>query len=259
MVWLAAGTSAMSDSVSLRIVTYNIHKCRGFDGRVSPSRIARILTEVNADIIALQEVLDGPGHFHSRQSEFIASELGMHSCFGSNRQIRGGNYGNAILSRFPIEDYANYDISVAGREPRGCLRADVSIQGQRIHLFNVHLGTSYKERRQQASILCSPGLLLNPSWKGSRVVLGDFNEWTRGLATRLLTQHFLGIKIEKTISFLQTYPGFFPFLHLDHIYFESGLHLISTRLHRSRRALIASDHLPIVAEFVMQNMTQLQE
>jgi endonuclease/exonuclease/phosphatase family metal-dependent hydrolase len=251
--------AAMNDNSSIRIATYNIHKCRGLDGRVSAARIARVLKEVNADIVALQEVLDTRGKLPSaHQSEFIAGELQMHSCTGINRQHRGGNYGNAILSRFPITDFSNYDLSVLGREPRGCLRANIDLKGtESLQLFNVHLGTSYKERRHQASLLCSPGLLLNPAWKENRIVLGDFNEWTRGLATRLLNQHFYSVKIEKKLSFLQTYPGFFPFLHLDHIYFEPGLQLINTRLHRSRRSLIASDHLPIVAEFVIPNTTKV--
>lgn len=244
--------------IGLRVATYNIHKCRGLDGRIVPSRIARVLKEVDADVIALQEVLNRPGKTPTHhQSEFIAAELEMHSCMGTNREFRGGTYGNAILSRFPILDFANHDISVAGREPRGCLRADIDLKGQLLlHLFNVHLGTSYRERREQARKLCTPELLLDPVWKGSRIVLGDFNEWTRGLATRLLAKHFQSVKVEKKLPFLQTYPGFFPFLHLDHIYFEPGLELKSMRLHRSRTALIASDHLPIIAEFVVTGATK---
>lgn len=242
----------------LRVATYNIHKCRGLDGRMLPSRIAKVLKEVDADVIALQEVLNHPGKTRTHhQSEFIAGELGMHSCMGTNRELRGGTYGNATLSRFPILDFSNYDISVTRREPRGCLRADIELNGQfLLHLFNVHLGTSYRERREQARKLCTPELLLNPAWKGSPIVLGDFNEWTRGLATRLLAQHFQNVKVEKTLPFMQTYPWFFPFLHLDHIYFEQGLELKSMRLHRSRTALIASDHLPIVAEFVVTGATK---
>jgi len=100
-----------------RVVTYNIHKCQGLDGRISPERIVRVLSEIEADVIALQEVLcvRGQGSEHD-QAHFIAAALGMEYRLGENRRLRGGAYGNLVLSRWPMSEAINHDISVAGRE-----------------------------------------------------------------------------------------------------------------------------------------------
>ena len=167
----------------LRVVTYNVHKCRGMDGRMNAVRIASVLEEIGPDIIALQEVL---GH----QAEAISRELGMPYALGENRRHRGSAYGNVVLTRLPIRQTRNYDLSVRGREERGCLRADISVNGGTLlHIFNVHLGTSLLERREQGRKLIAPELLMHSDLRAPRIVLGDFNEWTTGLATRLLRSH----------------------------------------------------------------------
>ena len=227
----------------LRVVTYNVHKCRGMDGRVSPVRIAGVLQEVNADLIALQEVT-------SLQAESIAQELGMQYALGENRRHRGYAYGNALLSRWPISESRNYDLSIRGREERGCLRADVSVNGEGLlHIFNVHLGTSLSERRQQGRKLIAPDLLTHGDLRAPRIVMGDFNEWTSGLATRLLCSHLESADVRAHLHRSRTYPGLLPFLHLDHIYYDPALRLEKLRLHRTRTALLSSDHLPLVGEF----------
>ena len=84
---------------------------------------------------------------------------------------------------------------------------------------------------------------------GLRVVLGDFNEWTHGLASRLLSQELRSADLRQHLRTRRTYPGALPFLHLDHVYYDHALELERLTLHRSRLALVASDHLPLVAEF----------
>lgn len=234
-----------------RIVTYNVHKCRGMDRRVRPERIALVLRETKADIIALQEVLNVEGRERERhQARFIAAELGMHYHVGENRRLDGGAYGNVILSRFPLRSVHNYDITWRGRERRGCLRADVQPdEGRSLHVFNVHLGTAFLERRHQARQLIGGGILKQPELDGARVVLGDFNEWTHGLASRLLAEHFESADIRHHLRRGRTYPGLLPFMHLDHIYHDHRLALERLTLHRSRASLVASDHLPLVADF----------
>jgi len=236
-----------------RVVTYNIHKCVGIDRRLRPERIAGVLREIDADIIALQEVLCVQGEENQDdQAHFIARELGLEFRFGENRRLKGGAYGNVLLSRFPIVAARNHDISVAGREQRGCLRVDIDLHGkQLLHAYNVHLGTSFTERRNQARKLLHDDVLKNRDHAGPRILLGDFNEWTHGLASRLLKEHFRSADIRAHIGRTSTYPGVLPFLHLDHIYFDEALELIDAKLHRSRLALVASDHLPIVADFAV--------
>ncbi|MBP1745832.1 MAG: Endonuclease/exonuclease/phosphatase [Deltaproteobacteria bacterium] len=83
----------------------------------------------------------------------------------------------------------------------------------------------------------------------TRILLGDFNDWTRSLPTRLFSAHFAGEDIRRKLQRKRTYPGILPLIHLDHIYYDPGLVLKGAMLHISRKALIASDHLPLVADF----------
>ena len=241
----------------LRVVTYNVHKCRGMDRRVRPARIASVLREVDADVIALQEVLSVGGAAREMdQARFIAEELGYDYCIGENRRLGGGAYGNVVLSRLPWRHVHNYDITWRGRERRGCLRVDIETGdgGGRglLHLFNVHLGTAYIERRHQARQLLDERILGSPQLEGARIVLGDFNEWTRGLATRLLSENLESADLRTHLRSARTYPGALPLVHLDHIYFDPALELKQLTLHKSLTALVASDHLPLVADFSLR-------
>lgn len=236
---------------SFRVATYNVHKCRGLDRRVRPGRIAAVLGEIGADIVALQEVVsvEDSQQRERDQARFIAEELGMFHCVGENRRLYGGAYGNVLLSRFPFRCVRNHDITWRGREPRGCLRADVPVDSATLHVFNVHLGTAFVERRHQGRQLVGPAILRDETLRGPRLVLGDFNEWTRGLASRLLTEEFESVDLRRHLRRARTYPGPLPLLHLDHIYFDATLRLEQLTLHKSLTALVASDHLPMVADF----------
>ncbi len=237
-----------------RVVTYNVHKCRGLDRRVRPGRIAAVLRALAADIIALQEVLSvGGGARELEQARFLADELGYHYRVGENRRLRGGVYGNVVLSRQPPAATHNYDLTWRGRERRGCLRVDFAADAARgqpaLHVFNVHLGTAFIERRHQGRRLLSDEILRERKQTGARIVLGDFNEWTRGLASRLLSEHFASADLRTHLQRTRTYPWALPLVHLDHIYHDPTLELTRLTLDKSTTALVASDHLPLVADF----------
>lgn len=240
---------------SLRVTTYNIHKCRGLDRRVRPKRIAEVLKEIDADVVALQEVVGmDQATRELNQVRAIAEELGFDFRIGENRRHRGAAYGNAVLSRLPIDADHNHDLSWRMYEPRGCLEVAVTLTGARVPLqiFNVHLGTGFFERRYQAHRLLEV-IADDVESSSPRIILGDFNEWTRGLTTRLLSRHLKSAEPEQRLGRARTYPGVFPLLHLDHVYYNSLLKLQKISVHRSRLALAASDHLPIVADFVVED------
>ena len=234
---------------TLRVVTYNVHRCKGLDGRVRPDRVAKVLKEIDADIVALQEVVCIPGgEPEGDQAHYIAREIGADFLFGENRKLWGGAYGNVVLSKLPMRTVKNHDLSVRGRERRGCLHVDVELQGRVLHVFNVHLGTAFLERRKQGRQLAGLDILLNNELKGPRLLLGDFNEWAPGLTTKLLRAHMQSVDIKKHLRRRSTYPGVLPMFHLDHIYHDESMEVVGLTLHRTRTALVASDHLPLIAE-----------
>jgi endonuclease/exonuclease/phosphatase family metal-dependent hydrolase len=236
-------------SPKIRIATYNIHKCCGLDRRVRPDRIVDVLREIDADIVALQEVWSVEGASREAdQARFLAEELGYNFAFGENRIHRGGRYGNVILTRFPIGLDRNYNISAGGREARGCLRTDILFGSEVLHIFNVHFGTAFFEHRQQARKLFEERIVSHDTLSGLRIVLGDFNEWLRGAVTRTLRTHLEAADIRHHLRKKRTYPGVLPLFHLDHIYFDRALKLEHLQLFRTRTALMASDHLPLIAE-----------
>jgi len=239
---------------ALRVATYNIHRCKGLDRRTRPGRIVKVLQKIDADVIALQEVVSiESGMPEENQARFIAEELGFYSVFGHTREHRGGRYGNLLLTRFPIRVSQNYDLSSPRREPRGCLRADIHLQDTPLHIFNLHLGTGFSERRHQAKRLSSQRIFDYHDILGPRIVLGDFNEWTRGAVSQFLASQFNAADVRRHLNRSRTYPGVLPFLHLDHIYFDPTLRLEKLTLCRDRTALLASDHLPLVADFVVES------
>jgi endonuclease/exonuclease/phosphatase family metal-dependent hydrolase len=220
------------------------------DRRVRPSRIVEVLGEIDADIIALQEVLSvEDGSREADQARFIAEELHFHFAFGETRRLKGGRYGNVILTRFPIHIQRNYDITAKGREPRGCLRTDVKLGAATLHIFNVHFGTAFSEHRAQARRLFDQHIVNPDGLTGARIVLGDFNEWLRGSVSRTLRSHLEWADIRHHLGRSRTYPGVLPLFHLDHIFFDAALSLERLHLHKGRKAVIASDHLPLVADF----------
>jgi endonuclease/exonuclease/phosphatase family metal-dependent hydrolase len=140
------------------------------------------------------------------------------------------------------------DISWGRRERRGCVRADIKTPQGTLHVYNIHMGTRYFERRGQLrKFLASKAL--HEDLVGPRVLVGDFNEWIKGLTTRTLSEKFESLNLELHIGKRRSYPGFLPLLHLDHIYFERPLHIDKAELIRTRLAKVASDHLPLAATF----------
>jgi len=235
----------------VRLVTWNIHGGLGRDGRRDLARIAELLEAVKSDVAALQEVGDAHrGNVETEladQASWLGRRLGWFVAYGPNLVLRGQPYGNAVLSRYPIAHAHNYDLSVPRREPRGCLRADLTLPGgASLHLFDLHLGLSGGERRKQAAMLFSADLLRDAALAAPLVLCGDFNMWSPlpGPIFRLLRTS-LRDAAAVAGSRRATYPSSLPLLRLDRAYVDSSVEVLGCGIVNDARARAASDHLPL--------------
>jgi endonuclease/exonuclease/phosphatase family metal-dependent hydrolase len=228
--------------VHVVVASYNIHRGVGLDRRLDLDRIAAVITEVGPDVVGLQEVIREPGVAHADQAAYLAAELGMELVMGVTRPHGDGTFGNAVLTRLPVLGVATCDLSHGGREPRGCVRVDLGVNGQMLHVFNCHFGLGLRERRQQLRVLA--GFIRGAATlAGPRVLMGDFNEWHRGPVTRELRLEFSS----PMRRMRRTHPAVFPLFRLDRIYWDVELEGEAFHAHRSRLARVASDHLPVLA------------
>jgi endonuclease/exonuclease/phosphatase family metal-dependent hydrolase len=234
---------------TFRVATYNIHKGRGIDGRTRIARIARVLAEIEPEIVALQEVVCHCGReLEYDQARYLGETLGYWISIGETRKHQGGVYGNVTLSKRKPRRSVSVDVSVSGREPRGILRTDIMIGGKLVHVFNAHLGTGFFERRRQAIRLLEEDLLRALDIAGPRILLGDLNEWTRGQVSRALHEEFAGNDLRCHLKRRRSFPSFAPMLHLDHVYLDNHLEAQRAFFYSTPLSLVASDHLPLVAD-----------
>ncbi len=235
--------------MGVRIMTWNIHGMRGRDGHRDPERVALVIEEARPDVAGLQEVgaLRGPGELLDPAGT-LAELTGLAHAYGLT-ELRGGYpYGNCILSRYPITGTRSYDLSVPGREKRGCLRADVDLGATSMHVFNCHLGLDRRERRRQAAQLLSADILRDAALAYPLVLVGDFNAWTSRSAVPRWIRRQLSDAALAAGAPRATFPSVFPLLRLDRAYVDSAVRVLGCSVHDSRLARLASDHLPLVVE-----------
>jgi endonuclease/exonuclease/phosphatase family metal-dependent hydrolase len=241
----------------VRLVSWNIHGGIGRDGRRDLGRVAAVLRELNADVAALQEVGDAQrpaadaDHTLADHAAELARLLGWFVAYGPTLVRAGRPYGNAVLSRFPIGRARNYDLSIRGREPRGCLRADLEVEpASSLHLFNLHWGLSGGERRRQAAMLLSADLLRDTALTAPLVVCGDFNMWmpVPGPIARLLRTQLRDVAV-MTRTRRATWPARLPLLRLDRAYVDSGVQVLGAGV-GAGTAASASDHLPLWVDLI---------
>jgi endonuclease/exonuclease/phosphatase family metal-dependent hydrolase len=223
--------------------TWNIHGAVGGDGRYAPMRIFDVLSELRADVVALQEVpLSGP---HGNFLVDLDHVTGYHVASGPLFQRRGTEFGNAVLSRHPFERVAHLDLTVHRYEPRGAV--DVHIEpatGGCLRVLATHLGLRPGERREQVKRLLAAVEDESPH---PTMLMGDLNEWYLwGRPLRWLHAHFR----EKPEA-PRTFPARRPMFALDRIWISPVGCLRQLRPHATPLARIASDHLPLVAEVVV--------
>lgn len=225
----------------VRVATWNIHGAVGRDGRYDPERINDVLREMDADIVALQEVasLEQHGEFLTE----LQRATGFTVVAGPTLTRRGSDFGNAVLSRFPVDRFARVDLAISGCEPRGALDVCVAIGGRRVRVLGTHLGLRPAERREQVRRLLG---VIEDFEPVTTVLMGDVNEWYLwGRPLRWLHAHF------RSTPAPATFPSRRPVFALDRIWVQPSDSLRGLAVHASALARIASDHLPLVAEFVL--------
>ena len=242
----------------LRVLSYNIHRAIGVDRRFRPERIASIIEYYNPDVAMLQEVDDGAPR--SREMDLgreLARALGFeHWAIGHNVKLRKGRYGNATLSRWPIQRERNIDLTIGPLKRRGCQHTRIAVRAggrtRRLEVFNLHLGLSARERERQMGLLVRSREFAALAFDVPCLIGGDYNDWRSLL--RPLFVDLLGFRSatggnadgERPTS---TFPSFFPQGALDRIYYRGPLRLAGARRCRLALSRIASDHLPVIADF----------
>jgi len=236
-----------------RTITYNIHRAIGVDRRFRLERIIKILAHHKADIVLLQEVDIGvPRSRKKNLAQELARELGYnYFAVGLNVQLRQGYYGNATLSRFPILRKRNIDLTIGTHKRRGCQHTTIQFSNastqKLLEVFNMHLGLSAQERSRQIGMLVQSVEFATLEHHLPCIVGGDFNDW-RSLLPPVFTD-ILGFNSATTQQDMPTYPSFSPAGSLDKIFFRGGLQNIKTHRCRLPVSRVASDHLPIIADF----------
>jgi endonuclease/exonuclease/phosphatase family metal-dependent hydrolase len=235
----------------LRVLTYNVRRCLGVDGRYSPERIADVIAECEADIVALQEL--DVGRLRSGgvdQASVIARRLGIdHVHFHPALKQGDELYGDAILtrSRSRLVRAGTLPSPVAWRrvETRGAVWA--ALEGSGLQVINTHLGLGRRERRLQAAELLGAEWLGQTEQAAPLVLLGDFNSMPGGRVYRAVCRDMR----DANAGGRPTFPTFRPILRIDHIFVSPVVTLAGAQVHRSALARIASDHFPLHADLIL--------
>ncbi|HZN55791.1 MAG TPA: endonuclease/exonuclease/phosphatase family protein [Candidatus Polarisedimenticolaceae bacterium] len=245
--------------MQLKVLTYNIHRAIGVDRRFRPQRIVEILAHHDADLVLLQEVDEGvPRSRELDLAKDLARDAGYpHLAAGYNVSLRKGRYGNAILSRWPLSIHRNIDLTVDGLKRRGCLHARIGVETPQrgirdLDIFNLHLGLQARERTRQVGMLAKSAEFNALPADAPCLVAGDFNDWLAQLHPVFLEIFGFKSAIRHRWGYqaaIRTYPAFSPTGALDKIYYRGPIRFLGARSCRLAVSRVASDHLPVIAEF----------
>ena len=238
--------------MKFRLLTYNIHKAiGGMDRRYDLGRIVEVMRSYAPDAALLQEVDDGvPRSRRDSQARLLADATDLpHIAYQHNVKLRVGHYGNAILSRFPLHEPADIDLTIRFKKRRRALLARCRVSQMEhvrtVVLANVHLGLAEFERRKQVGRLLADDRIQRVRQHTPCIVAGDFNDvWGRTGRESLREAGFApaGKRIK-------TFPAAMPLRALDRVFYRGDLSLAGAFAGHSRLAREASDHRPLVVDF----------
>jgi endonuclease/exonuclease/phosphatase family metal-dependent hydrolase len=225
----------------LSIATYNVRRCIGTDGVCDVNRIARVLSEIDADVVALQELSFRKKPRGIDQLSRLAEMSGYEHEACPVHENGDGAIGMGLLFRKRPLTSEKVDLSFERYEPRAALSVCISFSGVRVRIVSTHLGLRWRERRYQAGLLADE-LTRHPD-EEVRILLGDLNDWIPG------SPNLAALKgpVESDFWGSATFPSWFPMISLDEIWVSPGDLLVDRRAFRSSLSRRASDHLPLVA------------
>jgi endonuclease/exonuclease/phosphatase family metal-dependent hydrolase len=238
----------------LRVLTYNVHACKGRDRVRSPLRIAEVIAAAAPDIVALQE-LDVRRLRSDRldQAELIARELGMDFHFSPAMRVMEEEFGDAILTALPmrlVKAAALPGIRFPVKlESRGALWAEIQIGGAFVQMMTTHLGLVRRERRNQVGALTGMDWVKHPRCSGPTILAGDFNFLSRSQTYARITSCLRDVQLlASSQRSSATFPARYPRFRIDYIFASSSIEVERVEAIRTAATQVASDHLPVVAD-----------
>ncbi|MBP2448229.1 endonuclease/exonuclease/phosphatase family protein [Rhizobium leguminosarum] len=234
---------------TIKLLTYNVHSCIGNERKLDPARIASVIAEAEADIIALQEVdvlrrrTGGIDQAHT-----IASLLEMQAHFHPALSIAEEQYGDAIITALPTGAVKAGPLPSIG-EQRGALSVEILVGDRKLLVVNTHLGLRGGERRRQMSTLLSSGWLRGTADDPLPTILcGDFNAIPASATYRLATRTLKDAQRAGKARPRATFPSRYPLMRIDHVFVTDDLIVKHATVLENRLTRVASDHLPLLAE-----------
>jgi len=230
--------------MTLRVASYNVHKCLGFDRIRSAARIVHVIATLEADIVALQEVDHRIAPRHAAlPAPLVTARTGLVPLAFAHNDVSLGWHGQTILIRKGLAATATGRIDLPGLEPRGAVLAEIVTPIGPLRVVGAHLGLVRRFRLLQldtirAAIAARPRM--------PTVIMGDFNEWSPTAGTLPLARDY------RIHAPGPSFPAMKPVARLDRIALSRELHLHDAGAATGRTARIASDHLPVWADISLE-------
>jgi endonuclease/exonuclease/phosphatase family metal-dependent hydrolase len=236
----------------LKVLTYNVHSCVGWDRRLDPGRVAEVIESCQPDIIGLQELDVGRSRTGGvDQAHAIASHLHMRSIFHPALHKGEEKYGDAILTSLPAEVVKSGPLPGPG-EPRGAIWMRIEFEGRRLDVFNTHLGAKRYQRMRHLPTLLGERWIGHPDCRDRDVILmGDFNAIPSSAGYRQIARKLELARPEGRKFNDPTFPSRYPLLRLDHVFLSPGLRCVEARPVLTPLSRVASDHLPLLVTIAL--------
>jgi endonuclease/exonuclease/phosphatase family metal-dependent hydrolase len=234
-------------SAAVTLMTFNIHSANNAEGSNQLEAIIEEIRETGAQIIGLQEVERMmPRSGYQDQARLIAEELGYHYYYGGNINILGAQYGNVLLSKYPITAAVNHRLPKERLEPRGVIEARIEVEGIPFSVYVTHLGLNPDERRKQIMYINE---LLTQS-EDYMVLLGDFNNHPDSPEMDIINTRMTdsAAALEQSSLYTFSYQSTDPDVRLDRIYVSDNIHLE----HHEVRPSAVSDHERVLTQIVLK-------